>query len=127
MANVFVSHRKVDATHAERLAQELRAAGHQVWFEDWEISPCDSIVQKVNQGLTGASYVVLCLSSAGDSAWVGREWMSTLARQLAGKPVKILPALLTGGTLPAILADIAYADLMTDWNRGVAALLRVIK
>ena len=52
--------------------------------------------------------------------------MSTLARQLSGCSVKILPVLLSGGAAPAILADIQYADLVTDWDRGVGALLRAI-
>jgi hypothetical protein len=53
--------------------------------------------------------------------------MSTLARQLNGHNVKILPIRLTGGQPPAILADIKYLDLMKDWNRGVSELLRAIK
>jgi len=53
--------------------------------------------------------------------------MSALARQLDGCHVKILPVLLTGGSPPAILADIKYADLVRDWDRGVKQLLRAIR
>lgn len=127
MANIFLSHRKADATQATRLAQELRAAGHQVWFDEWEIHLGDSIVGRVNEGLEGASYLVLCYSSSEDSPWMGREWMSTLMRQLSGHGVKVLPVLLTGGRPPAILADIKYADLVKDWGRGLAELLRAIR
>jgi hypothetical protein len=49
-----------------------------------------------------------------------------LARQLAGHRVAILPVVLTGGRLPAVLADIKAADLVTDWRAGVNALLRAI-
>lgn len=127
MANVFLSHRKADAAEAERLAQELKAAGHQVWFDEWEINIGDSIVERINQGLEGATYLVLCYSSSGMSGWVNREWMSALARQLEGKGVKILPVLLTGGKAPAILADIKHAELVDDWDKGVQALLRAIR
>lgn len=128
MPNVFISHRLSDAAPAERLATEIRAAGHQVWLDTWEIALGDSIIERMNEGLTGATYVVVCYSDAGvTSAWMGREWMSALARQLNGAGVKLLPVRLTGGQPPAILADIRYADLVADWGRGVAELLRAIR
>jgi hypothetical protein len=128
MPTIFLSHRKPDATLAERLAHELEAAGHQVWFDEWKIDIGDSIAELINQGLEGSAYLVLCYSSSGMSPWVDREWMSTLARQLSGYPVKILPVLLSGdgSSAPAILADIKYADLVKDWNKGVQDLLKAI-
>lgn len=128
MPNVFVSYRGADAEVAERLAEELRSAGHDVWLDEWEISVGDSIVERMNKGLEGATYVVVCYSSAGVSApWMGREWMSVLARQLDGRDVKLLPARLSGGEPPALLADVKYADLVSDWGRGVAAILRALR
>jgi len=128
MANVFISHRRADAQEAERLAKEIRAAGHKVWLDLWNIKLGDSIVERINEGLAGATYVVVCYSSAGvTSPWMGREWMSALARQLEGHGVKALPVKLTGGGPPAILADIKYADLVKDWTRGVAELLAAMR
>jgi hypothetical protein len=128
MANVFISHRRADVVPAERLAEQLRAAGHRVWFDEWEIGLGDSIVGRMNEGLEGASYLVLCYSADGvDAPWIGREWLSALARQLQGQGVKILPVLLTGGRPPAILADIRHADLCADWDRGLAELLKAIR
>ncbi|MEH1857971.1 MAG: toll/interleukin-1 receptor domain-containing protein [Nostoc sp.] len=127
MPNVFISHRKSDAQQAEQLANELGDAGHEVWFDEWKIDVGDSIVERVDQGLEGSKYLVLCYSSSNMSSWVNREWMSVLARQLAGHQVKVLPILLTGGQPPAILADIKYADLVQDWSKGVSELLRAIK
>ncbi|MDD5392700.1 MAG: toll/interleukin-1 receptor domain-containing protein [Thiothrix sp.] len=127
-ANVFISHRKHDTELAERLSQTLEQAGHTVWFDEWEINLGDSIVERINQGLEGMSYLVLCYSSAGMSPWVNREWMSTLHRQLSDQSVKILPILLSGnGKPPAILADIRHADLAKDWDKGVQALLKAIR
>ena len=127
MANVFISHRKADVTLAEQLAQEVRVAGHEVWFDDWKIDLGDSIVGRVNEGLEGMSYLVLCYSSSGMSDWVDREWMSALSRQLSGQQVKILPVLLSGGKPPAILADIKYADLVKDWDKEMQVLLKAIR
>ncbi len=128
MANVFISHRGNDIREAERLAAEIQRAGHQVWLDEWNIGIGDSIVERINEGLEGATYVVLCYSSAGImSPWMGREWMSALAQQLNGMGIKLLPILLTGGSPPAILADLKYADLVQNWSEGVAELLRSIR
>jgi hypothetical protein len=128
MANIFISHRGSDLEPAERLATLLRQAGHHVWLDAWELSIGDSIVEKINDGLEGATYLVLCYSESGVNApWMGREWMSALARQLNGAGVRLLPVRLTGGIPPALLADIKYADLVTDWQKGVADLFAAIR
>jgi len=56
MANVFVSHRRTDAKEAKELATEIRARGHQVWLDDWEIGIGDSIVERIQDGLEGAHF-----------------------------------------------------------------------
>lgn len=128
MANVFISHRKTDDAEAEQLAVELRRAGHMVWLDVWEVGIGDSIIERMNEGLATAGYLILCYSSSDVLApWISREWMSALARQLSGHNVKILPARLTGGDPPAVLADIRYADLIADWPAGIAELLRSIR
>jgi hypothetical protein len=128
MAKVFISHRGGDAIVAEHLASKISLAGHEVWLDAWELNVGDSLVEKISGGLSEADYVVLCCSQAGTSApWMSREWMSTLARQLAGVNTKLLPALLSGGEAPEIIADYKYADLAADFDRGVAELLAGMK
>jgi len=124
MANVFVSHRSADIAVAERLAEDIRAAGHDVWLDAWNINLGDSIVERMNEGLTSASHVLLCWSSAGNLApWFSREWLSALARQLNGHHIRLLPVLLPGSTPPALLADIKYADLAADYDQALNAIL----
>jgi hypothetical protein len=122
MANVFISYRSGDRAEVARLEDSLVADGHDVWLDVENIKLGDSIVEKIDAGLEGATFLVLCLSGHGLSPWVNREWMSTLDRQLSGVGVKILPVKLAGGKLPAILADISSADLAKDWDDGVRQL-----
>jgi hypothetical protein len=127
LAKVFISYRGSDLPEAERLAEEIRRAGHDVWLDEWAIGLGDSIVGRMNEGLRDAGYLLLCYSSSGvESPWMGREWMSYLARQLNGSRCKILPLLLTGGSPPPILDDLKYADLTRDWAAGVAEILKAI-
>lgn len=128
MSEVFVSHRSADAAEAERLARDLRGAGHHVWLDKWEINIGDSIVRRMEEGLRGSAYLILCYSDAGVMApWISREWMSTLARQMDGQDIRILPAILTGKVIPAILSDIYTVDLRAEWDKGLTLLLRSIK
>jgi len=128
MAAVFISHRQADAAEAKRLAEDIARDGHDVWLDEWKIDVGDSIVGKIEQGLKESTYLVLCCSSAGVmSPWMSREWMSALARQLEGRGGKVLPVMLTGDEIPAILADIKSADLRTDWDAGLVQLLKAIK
>jgi hypothetical protein len=127
VATVFVSHRGADGNLAERLAVALRNRGHTVWLDRWELNVGESIVARINDGLSGAVFFVLCYSGIGSlSPWMSREWMSALARQLSGAQVRLMPVRLSGGAPPAILADIKYADLVADWSRGVDELCRAL-
>ncbi|MEV6233707.1 toll/interleukin-1 receptor domain-containing protein [Saccharopolyspora shandongensis] len=128
MSAVFVSHRLADEDLAERLATDLRERGHDVWLGTWKIGLGDSIVEKISEGLSSCSYVVLCYSDEGSaSPWMSREWMSALSRQLDGTGVRLLPVRLSGGSPPAILADIKYADLTADWAGGLAVLCSALE
>jgi hypothetical protein len=128
MPEVFISHRTADSVAAERLARDLQKDGHHVWLDKWEINIGDSIVKRMEEGLLGSAYLVLCYSDAGVMApWISREWMSSLARQMEGKGIRILPVMLTGDVIPAILSDIRTADLRSDWDQGLDLLGRSIK
>lgn len=125
--SVFVSHRGADADLARRLSEDLRDAGCEVWLDEWQIGIGDSIIHRINEGLENAKYMVLCYSEDSVlSPWVSREWMSTLAKQLEGYGVKVLPVRLSGGLPPAILADVRFADFVKDWPGALRELLRAM-
>jgi hypothetical protein len=104
VATVFVSHRSADGNLAESLAVTLRNRGHTVWLDRWELNVGESIVARIDDGLSDAVFLVLCYSGIGSlSPWMSREWMSALARQLSGAQVRLIPVRLSGGAPPAIL------------------------
>ena len=49
--HVFLSHNHRDKDIATLLAAQLRLVGADVWLDDWEIKPGDSIVGKGQRGL----------------------------------------------------------------------------
>jgi hypothetical protein len=127
MANVFISHRSTDTAIAEKIATDIRVHGHSVWLDVWELHLGDSLVERIDAGLQGASYLVMCLSADGvHTPWMSREWMSALARQLNTKVVKILPVKCSPGEPPAIMADVKYADATSDYAGAINAILKAI-
>ena len=126
MARIFISHRGVDSQKAKELAIELKAAGHEIWLDAWEIKVGDSVISKMNSGLTKCDVVILCVSSAGvDAGFIALEWMSTLARHCMGCSIKLITVLFGGGAdaLPAILSDKLYVNLDEDWCEGISELI----
>lgn len=123
----FISHRGSDSPQAERLARALRDKGFDVWLDLDEIKPGDSIIARMNEGLERASHLLLLYSDdATEGAWMDREWLSFLARQLNGADVKVIPVRIGRSLGPALLADVKYVDLVTNWSAGVRALEDVL-
>lgn len=124
---VFISHRGSDSVVARNLADGLRDHGLEVWLDLDEVKPGDSIIARMNSGLSETDRLILLYSDdTTGGAWMDREWMSYLARQLDGEGVRIIPARIGHSTGPAILADLKYADLSKNWELGVQALVQVL-
>ena len=129
MSSAFVSYPSEYTAHAERLVTDLRASGHDIWWDVERIDIGDSVVARLNDALGESAYLILCLGSSQRSApWRDREWMAALALQVSHSAIKILPAAVTTEPLiPPILADLAYADLAADWNVGVRRLDKAMR
>src|SRR3989442_10851082 len=94
MPNVFISYSRSDRKDVEEIAQKLISRGIRVWYDQWEIGIGDSIVQKINDGISSADYLLVALSSASvKSHWVQEE-LSAATALLAEKGSFILPVLL---------------------------------
>jgi hypothetical protein len=56
------------------VAERLRADSLQVWFDEWEIKPGDSIPARIEEGLEHSRVLVLCMSAnAFGSDWAQLE------------------------------------------------------
>lgn len=125
MASIFISHRSSDAAEAELLADRLRANGHDVRFDVWEVVAGDSIPGWMNDGLGTSRFLLLCYSKDGLAApWISAEWQSFEARRLNGDHIALIPVYLTGRLGPALLADRKAVDWLTDPARALSELER---
>lgn len=93
--DVFLSHNSKDKPRVRKLAEDLRAAGLRVWFDEWVLKPGDDIYLSIERGLEAARAQVLCLSpSALESEWVALERSTVLFRDPTNAGRRFIPLLL---------------------------------
>ena len=74
MQRVFISYSRQNLTFAERLANDLRDAGLDVWIDFREIKGGEEWREAIFAGIDQSEIVVVCLSPpAVESKWVRRE------------------------------------------------------
>jgi len=119
---VFLSHSCRDKPAVESLARFLRQRGIDAWFDQWEISPGDDIIARMNEGLEQADAGLIVFSAQSlQSPWVNAEVSSlTYERIKNGQPL-----------LPVQVGDDAYVPpllrplcrLGIEDHEGIAAAL----
>lgn len=128
MPMVFLSHSSSDKSLAKRIAVDLQMSGIQVWFDEWNIQVGHSISQRIEKGLDDADFVVVVLTTRSvSSGWVQKEWRSKIGDEAASQNIHILPVLAEDCELPRLLQDKKYADLRSDYNRGLGELISAIR
>ena len=127
MPKVFISYSSTDRKHVEEIAQKLKFRGIEVWYDQWEIVVGDSIVQKINDGISSADYLLVALSSASvKSHWVQEE-LSAATALLAEKGSFILPVLLDDCKVPPLLAHRKYANYQKDPSEAIEQIVEAIR
>jgi len=98
-----------------------------VWKDSWRIGIGDSLIQKIQEGLEGASYLCVVFSrNSVESEWVKREITAGLLREIEERKVRILPIVIDDCRIPLLLRDKLYADFREDFDTGFKKLLAVL-
>ncbi len=127
MPSVFLSHTSVDKPFVEKLANDLRRVGINVWFDKWEIKVGKSLTWKIEQGIRGNEHLIIVLSpEAISSAWVRSELGAAWARQMQQQKVFVLPILYRDCDIPLFLLDRKYADFRNNYQDGFKELAGVL-
>jgi hypothetical protein len=123
--HVFLSHNHRDKSIAVQLAAQLRLVGADVWLDDWEIRPGDSIPDKVSAALDVVDTVIVLWSeNAARSRWVEAELATALDRRLADGGLRVIPVVLDDTPLPALLRPLKRLAVNDD--AGVIDVARAI-
>jgi small GTP-binding protein len=107
--DVFLSHSSKDKSVVRPLAERLRKAGLNVFFDESEILPGDSIPSKIEYGLEHSRVLVLCMSAnAFGSDWATLESQTFRFRDPLNKERRFIPLRLDEAPLKGSLAQFLY-------------------
>lgn len=126
---VFLSHTADDKHIVEAIGSFLTGRGITVWIDSWKMTPGDSLVAKIGEGIEQSDRLVVCLTpdSVG-SNWVKKEVATGVIMELAQDkglgPKFVVPALLVPCKVPIMLRDKLYANFTNKaFDAGCEELL----
>ncbi len=137
---VFVSHGRKENRLVDRLARDLRRYGFKIWHGGEAIQHGETWADPVDEAISDSPFVIVCYTSdlgIGETAAFSHELWRAMHRLLRAPkdrrwfiPVRLdasaeIPPIAIGET--ETLADMAVVDLATDWDRGMAQLVRVMR
>jgi hypothetical protein len=120
----FLCHSSVDKPLARRLAEDLRKAGVDVWFDEWEIEPGASLRRKIDEGIERSSYFLALLTSNSlQSEWVQTELDAGMVQRIRGES-KLIPVVvgISDRDVPATLSGVLWVRL-DDYDIGLRRLV----
>lgn len=83
---VYLAHASEDKARVRPIAEFLMANGVEVWFDEWEIEPGDSLRQKMEEGLGAMTHFVAVLTETSiTKPWVAKEIDVGMVQQVGGK------------------------------------------
>lgn len=121
---VFISYSHQDKDFVDQLAIQLVRKNVHVWVDRWELSVGDSLIDKVQQAVEGASALLVVLSPESvQSEWCKRELSAGLLRELEEKRVVVMPVLLRDCEIPIFARGKFYADFRKNFDEGLKAVV----
>lgn len=89
---VFLSHTKKDKDFIVRIANDLRSSGVDVWYDEWEIPPGESLRRKIfEEGIPNCHvFFVYLTESSVESEWVKNELDSAFIHEFEQKNAFII-------------------------------------
>lgn len=124
---IFISYSHKDKAFVDKLAIQLVRRNVNVWLDRWELSVGDSLVEKVQDAVDGASALLVILSKASTaSEWCKKELSAGLLRELEEKRVVVMPVMLEECEVPVFARGKMFADFRTDFDIGLRSIVEGI-
>jgi 5'-deoxynucleotidase YfbR-like HD superfamily hydrolase len=124
---VFLSHSSANKTFVRRVKNSLEQYKIKTWLDETNIKPGESITESLQKALNECDVLLLFLTPHSvQSGWVRSEWQSRFAVQVSSRKIKVVPLLVEDCEIPEFLKDIKYIDFRSDYDTGIAQLLRAL-
>lgn len=128
MASIFLSHAEEDKDFANKLSIDLSNKGIQAWLFEAHILPGDELVKKIADSIRESDYLgVIISTNSMKSEWVTLEVGMALALEHTLGYFKVIPNLYGNCEIPQFLKHKVYVDFSTDYEKGIAEILKVLK
>ena len=129
---VFIAYAEEDYAAAERLYEDLTAAGCHAWLDKKKLLPGQNWPQAIERAIEVSDFFVACFSRRASAR--GGHFHSELRWALecaARRPLEagyFIPVRLDDCRIPARVArEYHWVDLFPDWGAGVQRLLAVLR
>lgn len=120
----FLSYNSSDNNFAKKLAIDLIENNIDVWFDRWKIYAGESIIGKVEEGISTCDYFLILMSpNSMKSKWVKKELQLGLNNLIEKNKIRIVPLLLKNCNIPPFLKDHRYVDFRNKHNSALSDLL----
>lgn len=129
MPTVFLSYARSDAAAVDRIADDLKIEGINIWLDRERLKPGDLWAAQIEEALkTADSLIVFISKSSLRSKWVTAEFTAAFSKSSLIGGTRIIPVLLEEvSELPLSLAHIQYADFTKSYYVGMRILLSALK
>ncbi len=125
---VFISHSHQDKKYANLIAEAIKGAGHDVWYDSWNLKLGDNLLKKISEGVKTADVLILLISrNSSKSKWVMHEFSAIAFNDLSKQEQRIVPVLIDKGPVPSYLSQYLYVDLSSDLNSGIRKLVKSLE
>jgi TIR domain len=124
---IFISYSHKEKVFVDRLATQLVRRNVNIWLDRWELSVGDSLVERIQEAVDGASALLVILSKASvSSEWCNKELSAGLLRELEERRVVVMPVMLEDCKVPVFARGKMFADFRTDFDVGLQAVIEGI-
>lgn len=124
---IFISYSHKNKEFVDKLAVQLVARNVNIWLDRWELNVGDSLIDKVQEAVEGASALLVILSKEStESEWCKKELSSGLLRELEEKRVVVMPVLLEDCNIPIFARGKMYADFRSNFDDGLRTVIESI-
>ncbi len=127
---IFISYNHNDSSIVDNILQKLESEFGQnnIFYDKWSIQPGDSIVGKMNEGLSYFSIFFFFVSTNSlQSKMVSLEWQTALNRA-TNKELKFVAVKIDDCAVPTIISNMKYLDLYDEgFDDTVEKMKRIIR
>lgn len=115
MKKVFISYNHQDKTKANWLAKYFEKNGISCWIDEIDLKIGTSLINEISIAIEKTEYLVPLLSpNSVSSNWVEKELSIAMTKEINGKKIGVIPALIEDCNIPFYLSDKIYANLTNE-------------